>query len=237
MIGYDKYSINHQLLLGLPFEEMSGAAGAPIYDRAKPHHTCTLRGATIAWNSLASGLPYIEFTPGTPDFIDCPAAATADLNFTTGDFSMTAWVYLDHLWAVDRMIMCRGLALVDGWTFRFTSTHLPTVGDLEFGTYQLGTSQFSDCLPGATTITAWYFLGVSRSGSSVRIFSQGRDVTVPGVHINPTTANRELHIGISEDEITQPFDGKMWYPRIWGRQLSAAEMRRIFQAERHWFGV
>ena len=66
-LSFDKFSLNHQLLLAMTLEEMTGGNGDPTYDRAKPHHLMTLidTGAgAITWGSAASGFPYLNFAPG-----------------------------------------------------------------------------------------------------------------------------------------------------------------------------
>lgn len=62
MIGYDNYSINHQLLVALPFCEMTGTV---THDIAKPHHILTLSGTPPTWNALANDFPYIDFDGAT----------------------------------------------------------------------------------------------------------------------------------------------------------------------------
>jgi len=229
MRGFDNHSINSQLLYALSLEEMTGAAGAQIYDRAKPHHTSFLRGATIAWGALASGLPYLDLT-ATPDFIDCPAADTADLDFMAGDFSIVLWAST-HLGG-DRMLVCRGLLDTDGW-------YLYSTPAISFRTNQLGASQLTN---GGTLLNTLTLVGVTRILASVRIFVNGNDETfTTGTHIAPATADRELHIGVADDEGANPLDGLIaggpCGPRIWGRGLSPAEHLSIFNSERHWIGV
>ncbi|GAG70812.1 unnamed protein product, partial [marine sediment metagenome] len=46
MIGYDKISPNHQILLDLPFRE---GAGLITHDVAKPHHIADMTGHAPSW--------------------------------------------------------------------------------------------------------------------------------------------------------------------------------------------
>jgi hypothetical protein len=232
MLGYNKHPINHQALLDLSMEEVVGAAGDYIYDRARPHHDCVLNGATIGWTLLPSGLYVMDFTSGTPDWIDCPAADTADLDFTIGDFSLGAWINLDDL-SANRMIMCRGLLDTDGW-------HCAVLmdGSIVLYTNQAGASQGSLSSVGLIVVGTSYLVGFSRHGASVRAFINGLDVTETiGTHVHPLTANRELHIGIYDNETGSPWEGQMWRPRIWDRYVDEWEWLELFNMERHWFGV
>jgi len=230
-IGYDKLPINHGILLDLTFEEMIRLLA---HDRAKPHHIHTLHG-TPTWSSLANGLPYLNFNSMHPDWLDCPAADTVDLDFTSGDFSIALWLYTPMPPGVPGMIMGRGEVVADGWYM------IQTDGVLMFATSQAGAVQTTDSVIFLDALE-WRLVGVSRSGASARIFGNGEDITLtPATHIDPRTSNRELHIGISDNEIGAPLHGKIaggpCGPRIWGRKLEALEMRQIFEQERHWFGV
>lgn len=232
MVGFDKDAINFQLLFAPSLDEYAAGATPPSYDKAKPHHTCTLHGG--AWNALASGLPYIDLSPN-PDWIDCPAAATADLNFTAGDFSMVIWIAPDAL-AVPLALLGRGLFNTDGWTLQTQPG-----GGFTIFTYQAGAVQGSNALL-VLTVGTWTLVGISRSGAIATTFANGVDVTqLHGNHVNPLTANRELHIGVEDDEATHRFDGKiaggLCGPRIWGRKLEPHEFMQLFNMERHWFGV
>jgi hypothetical protein len=234
MRGFDKLAINRNLLFGLTLEE---GVGTLAHDRARPHHASTLTG-TPTWASIASGLSVLEFLNAHPDFIQCPAAATADLNFTSGDFSMAVWfwpAYFDN----HQALLCRGVLNVDGWRLWIVSTP-----QLRFETSQAGANQASYTDSPSAIVQRWSLWGMSRSGSLVSLYHNGIDRTsVAGSHTNPTGANRKLHIGILDDEASYPVlgdafaKGKKWNPRIWGRKLESWEHMAIFNAERHLFGV
>jgi len=237
-IGFDNDPLNYQLLLSLTFEEMVGTI---THDRAKPaigagavmelHHTCVLNGVPT-WNQLGNGLPYLEFNPGNPDFLDCPAADTQDLDFTTEDFTLALWINVDDL-TVDRYLMARGLLNNDGWLF-----YVNTNGAVYFFTNQAAANQDTSSANNAITTNSWCQLVITRSGGVVLLYKNGVDITdAAGAHVNPTTSARKLHIGIHNGEVNNPFDGKMWNPRIWARRLSPTEVMRLFVRERDLFGV
>ena len=239
-IGYDKWLVNHEMLLGLGLEEVSGVAGDVVHDKARGdltenHHTCTLTGATIAWGSVASGFPYLAFTPATPDYLSCPVADTTDLDFTAGqDFSMAAWIYITNL--ADRCIMARGLAAgggTDGWGFIVDNT-----GRVELATMQAGATQATYSTV-TIVINTWFLVGacVDISANSARTYINGRDKTdAPASHTAPLTSARDLRVGYRLDN-DYPFSGYMAYPRIWGRDIGADQMKTIWNVERHWFGL
>ena len=225
MRGYDQLGVNAQLLLDLPTCEFVGVL---TLDRAKPHHPLGLTGTPV-WTQLGNDLNYLEYDAATPDFMDCAGADTADLDFTSGAFSMAAWVSPD---ALDVVIMCRGLDDTDGWQWEISAD-----GESTFRTNQAAASQ--DTLSTAIVVAdTWAFLVVTRAGAVVTPFINGvARLQTAGTHVNPLTSARELHVGVDDTEAALELDGSMWRPRIWGRALSAAEVATIFHLERGLFGV
>jgi len=250
-LGYDKYSINHNLLLAMTFEEMTGVDGDPTYDRAKPHHLMTLTdtgAGALTWGAAASGFPYLNFAPGAvvADYVwvECLAAAAVDLRFTTQDFTLLAWVYLDNLAAV-HTIMCLGAqAILNGGGYQLTVS-FATPASLFFATCQGATVQstFSEAVINAGE---WCLLGATRQGTVGLTYINGHDRTDgPQNHIDPDTQIEPFHIGFRQIETTgvgidydTSFEGYLAYPRVWGsRCLTPSEMLAIWLYERHWFGV
>ena len=118
-IGFDNLAAyNQDLLLCLRFRE---GIGTETHDWAKPHHSMTLHGLPI-WQSLANELVVMDYDANNPDWLDCTAAVSDDLDFTAADFSVSAWVYLDDI-ANFRMVMCRGnIWPGGGWMFYVAPT-------------------------------------------------------------------------------------------------------------------
>lgn len=229
MIGYDKYRINFETELDLPFYEMTGLLA---HDVGRDHVTCTLRGTggLPGWQQFINGLPRLEFTAANGEFIDAPQAASTGLDFTVGDFSLAVWIRQDDI-SVRRDLIVRGLANTDGWYLFVDNT-----GRLAFATCQAAATQATYSTAGAVVVATWALFGIDRSGDAVRTWKNGEDITdAPDVHVDPLTANRELHIGIYDDEASNPYDGGMWRPRAWSRRLAGWEWRRLYLQERIWF--
>jgi len=227
-IGYDNVRVNQGLLLDLRFQEGSGLI---TRDFATPQHKDpTLTGAP-AWAQRANGLNVLDFNPGHPDFIQIAGVDSADLDFTTEDFSALIWVYLDTN-ANGNVLLGRGLSNTDGWDFGVLNS-----GAFYMRTNQGGANQYT--AGGPTTLGAWYMLGFVRSNTVVRMYAQGVDVTTtPSTHVDPLTSARKLHVGVSESETsTYAVDGKMYRPRIWSRALPASEIKFIYESERGLLGV
>jgi len=214
-VGYDNLAINHQIVLDLPFEEMTGLV---TYSRS--HNDigpATLHGTPV-WQQLANGMQYLEFDPTNPDWLDIPAADSVDLDFTSEPFSMGVWARVDDL-SIPRVILCRGLLSTDGWSFAILAD-----GSLTFVTNQGGATQITMSTAGDIVVANWYLFGISRVGPSIRCYINGRDRTnTAGAHVDPLTSARELHIGIYDNETLSPWDGGMHRPRVWGRALSSLD--------------
>lgn len=227
MIGYDNLNTNMEMLLDL---RVSEGVGANTQDWAKPHHVCALVGAPT-WANLDNDLPYLDFDAANPDYILSLQAATADLNFTTGDFSLAVWIRPDL--GGNRFLFQRGLTTNDGYGFLYDVNEA-----LTFATNQAAAAQFTVSRAAAVVVGTWTLAAVTRSGAVAEIYVNGiRNVAVAGTHIDPLTAARNLYIGVNDGAGAGWYDGDLWRPRIWGRELSAAEMLAIFEHERDLFGV
>lgn len=233
-IGYDKYSINHQLLVNMALEEASVGAGPLTHDLAKPHHTFTLTGGS--WNNLVSGLLYLDLN-GAGDYLQCPAADSADINFTTEDISIVMWINTPGS-ATVQILMCQGHTDVDGWNFFVFTTNL------SFRLNQGGAHTDISAVA-ALTYNAWQMVAVTRNGASGQFYVNGVPVaTLLGTGLTDAVscaAGNKLLVGTDDGEATYFLEGYIAGsgigPRIWNRELSTTEIARIFATERHWFGI
>jgi hypothetical protein len=227
MIGYDNLNVNMEMLLDL---RVSEATGTNAQDWAKAHHLSTLTGAP-SWANLDNGLTYLDFVAGNPDYILGLQAATADLNFTSGDFSLAVWIRPDL--GGNRFLFQRGLTQNDGYGFLYNTDEA-----LQFSTNQAAAAQHTIGAAASVVVGTWSLAAVSRAGATAELYTNGvRDIATIGTHIDPLTAPRNLYIGVNNGAGAGWYDGDLWRPRIWGRALSAAEMLAIFEYERDLFGV
>lgn len=225
MKGYDNQPIyTLGMVLDLPLSE---GAGIVAYSVSDNHIITTLHGAPL-WAGVG-----ILLDSANPDWLDAPQADTTDLDFVALDFSLVSWVIALDL-SVHRYLMVRGLANTDGWLFFVQDT-----GRIGLATCQAGATQTTFSAAGDVGVgTPATLIGVSRDGASVRLYRNGLDVTdAPDTHVDPLTAARELHIGILDDEVNNPWHGGVYFPRAWNRRLEPWEHMAIFNAERHIFGA
>lgn len=235
--GYDNLPMFFQTVLDIPMFEESGALARDI---ARPpavaeEHTMALEGGTIAWAPWPlSNVGLISFNGVTPDRLSLSAANSLSMDYQAGAFSGAVWVYPTTLIGAIRTLFCKGVAATDGWCFEVAGGN----GAIYFRTSQAGADQETISAVGEVVLNTWYLLGFSRLGASARLYKNGVDVSSTiGAHVNPVSAAaRELHIGCVVAH-ANGWTGYMWRPRIWSRQISAAEMQKIFNMERGLFGV
>lgn len=233
-IGFDKYSINSEMMFGLPLTE---ATGSLVYDVAKAHHTMTISGAT--WSFLGNGFPTLDFTSGTPDFLVATGSAT-DIRLTSGNWTVLAWIKPSTLDTLDRMVMNKGTAAAGGWEF-----FVATAGSIKFVSFQAANTQTISSASEEVTTGSWFLVGATRDNTATtanaglnKIFKNGKDITATdGGLVDPVNSATDFHIGVYSDTAARPFDGDIALPRIWCRKLEPREMNTIFETERHIFSV
>ena len=242
MIGYDKRSIYYDILLDLPYREGTGTITKDI---AKPHHPLTMNdpgGGSFTWdNMLLSGCPYLEFVTiggGATDgvYLDCPAADTGDLDFTTEDYSVCGWINWDSTWGLSEMIIDRGGVDLDGWDLYLNiSGGLNTLSQRHHHT-----PGRSECFSVGWTPGTWWFFSMSRTGILTPHYRNGVPLVMDYgglTMLDPDTCNRDLVIGTRYTKDANWYIGMMWRPRVWARALSMWEWKLLFEMERHLFGV
>lgn len=235
MIGYDKLSLNHQILLDLPFREGTGII---THDVAKPHHIASLAGHAPVWGEVAlSGLGILEFN-GTSQYLEIPAADTQDLDFT-GDFTMATWIYPVYT-SFPMCIIGRNKTNDCGWLmYLLIAVGLGNTLSLRSNQTGSRTGAWARGFPDSE----WQLVGfsVESATNSAICYKDGAPLVtaIDGGILDPVAciATRRLLIGRQEPPVDDFYKGKMWRPRAWPRKLSATDWMQIFQYERHWFGV
>lgn len=150
-------------------------------------------------------------------YVLIPASAT-QLNFTSGDFSIVMRVKPTDLsadnWLFDR-------AGAENGYFWFISA----AGRMRFRTQQAGpVDQLTESGVGDIAINTGYTVGISRAGTSVKIYKNGVDTTqTSGTHIDPVTVSTTALIGIFSNLTSFDFIGTISDVAAWERSLSTAE--------------
>lgn len=205
--GLDPYGFStNGLVLYLPLWALKNNVGFNSVDAFK--HTCT--------NYQSLWKPNGRDFDGQDDYIELVAESVLD--FTTGDFSIIIRFKVDDL-ASARSLIVRGLVNTDGWRWE-----IDTLGRATFYTYQSGAGQVSYNHTETFATGTWYTAGMTREGTSIKIFRNGIDITeVAGSHTSPTTSARTAKVGIYDNKTDNPFDGINQSVFAYSRALSAAE--------------
>ncbi len=217
-LSYDTLDLHRGLILDLQFRE---GAGDVTHDYAKSHHPMTLVDDPV-WADV--GITFQD----DPDEITCPGVDTADLNFTSGDFSLVVWAYSTDL-ASANIYMNRAVLDANGWEW-YTANN-----NLALRTNQAGSREGASGM-GCVILNTWQCLGMSRSGLLAQAYTNGQRVrTLNTGLLDPVTSAQLFRVGNNPND--NGFEGTLWRPRIWERELADSDFERIFRNERYIFGV
>ena len=245
--GYDNIAVNHQQLLALLFAEGDTDV---THDISKSHYLLTLNdpgGGSFAWGNMASGFPYLQYIAvggGAAQgvYLDCPAADTAALNFTTEDYSIGGWV--NWSWnGYSSILIGRYGVNLDGWETYFDISGGRNTLSQRHHHVSLTPNENSNCYSEGWTPGEWHFLGISRSGASLYPVHYRNAVPLEMSYettgmLDPDTCNRDLVLGCRYTKDANWYLGFMGLMRGWGdRALSQEDWEYIFETERHWFGA
>ena len=223
--GFDKKRHNQDLLLFLPFRE---GAGVITQDWAKPYHKMTF-GGTPTWTNLDNDMTVLDF--GNLDEIACTGADSADLDFTSEDFSLAAWAKHDDISGA-HVIFNRGQLNACGWEWYTAS------GNLALRTNQAASREGASGI-GCVTTGTWQFFVATRSGLVAQMYKDAETVamlhTANGL-IDPVACGVQT-FRVANNPNSNYFDGMLAWVRVWKRKLSLPEIRSMLEAERGLFGV
>ncbi len=225
-ILYDNLGYNRRMLLDLPFRE---GIGVVTQDVAKPHHVMAMIN-TPTWGALDGGKMAINLN-GTNEYLQCLAANCADLNFTTGDFSIGGWIN----WTINefsQIVIARYELSVSGW-----EVYLTNAGSSNFLTLRLhhaagATIRTAAFSIGWTPGTLFHF-GISKIGDTAYMYRYGEPVvTTSDVLIDPETSPQDLVIGVRYTKDANFYKGP--FPRlvIAGEGLLEEDWRAMYRQQR-----
>lgn len=202
-------------LPGLP------GVGNKIYDRSPYGNIGTITGA--AWIRLPSGLWVLSFD-GSDDYVIIPDASSLDL---TGNLTIRCWLKRGTIGAYMR-IADKGTG---NYAFGFINTN-----------YFLFTIAGVIDIPSTglvlTDTTAYHQIAVVRTGEAgnwdyIFYLDGAEDSTVNDAN-NLTANDEDLRIGVCKN-LANAFNGFIALPRICNRALSALEIQKYYQQEKHLF--
>lgn len=184
------------------------------------------------WVQLSSGLWVMSFD----DTDDEVALGTDPSLYILGDITVLAWVYFTGTASNEPHIYHNGNAEAGGTLMRVGSTNkvrfLHNVGSDLYYLVELASNSITSSVwthvvltyEGAITTLSGYLDGVLK----------GTDTTTSA----GTTAQVEPKIGAPASvAAVRHWGGYITLIRIYNYTFSASQIKKIFEAERHWFGV
>ncbi len=220
--GYDYPPVDSGAVLyfpGLPGQ------GATIWDRSNQGNDGTITGAT--WVRLSSGLWVLSFDGD--DKVNCGT----DSSLFSADGSIVAWFLADGL-GVNNLLVSSDPpgANIGDFFFRVDS-----VTDKLRATFDNpATTIFGNAAVSAST---WYMAGLKWNTTEVALFQDG--VKQADTSANDVTtiqaAQTAMMIGVNRVIPTFSMTGDIALVRVFNPALTDEEFARLFQQERHLFGV
>jgi len=232
-LHYDSVGYNREIVLDLPLRE---ATGGITQDVAKPHHPMTMFN-TPTWTQLGSGL-WVLTMDGVNQYLRCVAASCADLDFTTTDYTIAGWIYLATGGASQSQDLVSRFSLdSSGWELYSYVNGIITMRHHHAAGATARTAFYSS----NWAFNTWYFLMVTRSGTSGQFYrgtpggTFGAVTTVSSVLIDPQTCPSNLYISCNNGASSN-FHKGMWRRwRVWPRALTLDEGRQMFERKEGWF--
>ena len=228
----DRNALNNGLVLSLPFRE--GAGTVLTHDVAKPRHPISLVNSPT-WTAVPAGTGVLQLN-GLNEYLECPAADCADLDFTAGDFSILCWCYWTG--TSSDIIVGRYELDVSGWEVYFDDTD--PLRTLTLRVHHGGAPARTAATSYGWTKDTWWLMGISRSGAYPVHYRNGVALEMSyyaGGIQNPAASGQDLVVGARYTRDQNFYQGMLWNLRAWSRSLAPAQQLMAFDCERHLFGV
>jgi len=228
---YDSLPFNMYCEFDTPFRE---GVGVISQDVSKNHSVVTLVN-TPTWSSLDTGLGYLTFD-GTTEYAEAQSTDTGNLDFTTGDYSLAAWINITDN-TLTQIIMGRYELNVSGWELYWLNSggnRYMTLRHHHAG----GTAERSACYSLGWTESVWTLCGISRTGGGDQVhYRNGVEVDVTGNASleDIETETRDLTIGVRYSKDANYYKGGLYRPRCWSTALTADDWLTIYELEKGWF--
>ncbi len=200
----------HPQLSGSPFNAWDVANGTV--------RSCTVIGATV-W-----GIQGRTFD-GTDDWISIPNHAT--LNFTSQDFSVEVWFYLNQTGST-RTLVSKGQNAIPrvGWLFR-----IPSNERIALYVAESGTSKAAFTAVDVIVATTWTHVVVTRTGTTILLYKDGKVVAneTNNTATDIDASSDAVRVGAEADDEGDML-GIIGEVRIYNRVLTPLEVQRNYLA-------
>lgn len=181
----------------------------------------------VGFNSSNGGSLVFD---GVNDYLNCGTI----LNYTTGNFTFSCWVYITSL---STNTINQGPILF--WKGNYNSNGYYSQIESNGGIIFVTNSPSARVTTSSISITAGNIYNISfvRNGSSVKIYVNGVDKTLTAAsHLNPSSSSNNFILG--SYNLTQINSNiRIFSFSNYNRQLSATEITQNFNANRSRYGL
>ena len=188
------------------------------------HGTLTNMDAATDWLSGQTGCPQLvggynrKFYFSGDDYVNC--GTDSSLNFTTGNFSVSYWVYIHDITDIGYLVK-RGAWGTDGWY-----TYLESSGRISIYTNDDGQGDphtYTVSNSSVITENTWHHVVVVRNGATGIIYVDGTDETASGDSmIDPKSTGSGCYIGSPTNFISGIVDEVIVYDTVVTSSQAAA---------------
>ena len=191
---------------------------------------------TITKSAVATGAELIGYGFSSGNHLEQPY--NSDLNFGTGDFSVTVWIKPSATGSQQSILNFLSTNSSNVTQDGFYLVHYNGAsGNWYFGTYENGAVQYTSLSLGSITSTnKWYCLHVNKIGTTAYLYQDG-------VFIGSGTVKSDLTINSADQSRTSlvigksktsglPLTGSLSLVRISSSTPSAEQIKKIYEDER-----
>ena len=155
------------------------------------------------------------------------------LNYTSESFSFSYWVnfnsFTTNASGQGPIVFYKGAFNNRGYYVQ------QGLSGFTFTTNQSGSAQFTSG-GGVNTLGVWYYVAITRNGTSVRIYVNGVDTTTSaGNHINPASSSENFRLAVYAASIYM--NGKISNFASYNRALTPTEILQNYNATKTRFGL
>lgn len=221
-------SLYKDLVLEMPLDSVhtkGGVAGSEIISDLTPYsNDGTNNGATVGVNSTSFD--------GISDFIDCGNDSSLDI---TGNITLSAWINIKEVQNNPyAAIIGKWETVLNERCYWLSYYHDFKI--IEFFISPNG-SDFSNVVSYIPSVfETWMMLTGVYNGIDMRIYENGilKNTYVYSGGIN-SEPNKEMCVGGRKDATDRVIEGNISKPKVWKRDLSAAEVLFMFEKEKGLF--
>lgn len=218
------------LVFGSEISTVYSPAIATTKDRSRYKSDCTNNDITYArhkngqWYHVLNGGSSYYYRAGA-DSLQC--------NFSYHSFTISTWIYTPGGIAA-AYIVGQGVTDVDGWGFFLFTNNISLRLNQAAAHTDISTV-------GTLAYDKWQLIGVTRNGNEGQFYVDGEAVATMGggslADAVSVAGGNDLVIGVNDNKTTQDFEGYLFSLRIFNRELSPAEILKIYNAEKWMFGL